>query len=218
MAAARRLPIITHWIADSGAVMKVLRCCALALALAAGTAVAETAYVTDILRLGLHAAQDTSDQPFQTLVSGAELEVLERVPNYALVRTLEGRQGWVKSAYLVDEKPARLVVSETQVELDRVRAEAVRAESARATAEAEISALLNDTESKVGNVVSMETTIAALSAENEMYEARLETYRGAVPLTWAAVALAVALIGGFFLGLWALDAYVRRRHGGFRVY
>ena len=75
---------------------------------------AETAYVTDILRLGLHEAQDTSDRPFQTLVSGAELEVLQRVTNFAEVRTTDGRQGWVKSAYLVTDKPAQLIVAETR--------------------------------------------------------------------------------------------------------
>ena len=198
--------------------MDRIRSCALALALVAANASAETAYVTDLLRLGLHAAQDTSDQPFQTLVSGTELEVLQRVPNFARVRTQEGREGWVKSAYLVDEKPARLIVSETEAELDRVRAEAVRADNARSAAEAEMAALLSDTESKVGKVISMESSIERLSAENEVYAARLETYRGAVPLSWAAAAFGVALVGGFCLGLWALDTYVRRRHGGFRVY
>ena len=198
--------------------MDSIRSCALALALVAVNASAETAYVTDLLRLGLHAAQDTSDQPFQTLVSGAELEVLQRVPNFAHVRTQEGREGWVKSAYLVDEKPARLIVAEKEAELDRLRAEAVRAENARAAAEAEMAALLTDTESKVGKVVSMEKSIATLSEENEVYAARLETYRGAVPLSWAGAAFGVALLGGFSLGLWVLDAYVRKRHGGFRVY
>lgn len=198
--------------------MKRLRSCALALTLVAGTAAADTAYVTDLLRLGLHAAQNTSDQPFQTLVSGTELEVLDRIPNYAHVRTGEGREGWVKSAYLVDEKPARLIVSEMQAALDRMRAEGARAENARAAAESELSALLNDADSKVGKVASMESELTELRAENDDYAARLETYRSAVPLTWAGAAFAVALFGGFFLGLWVLDVYMRRRHGGFRVY
>ena len=70
-------------------------------------AAAETAYVTDSLRLGLHHAEDTSDSPFQNLVSGAALEVLERTPSYAHVRTAEGQEGWVKSAYLVAQEAGR---------------------------------------------------------------------------------------------------------------
>ena len=71
---------------------------------------AETAYVTDNLRLGLHAAEDTSDRAFRFLESGQAMEVLSRNRNYANVRLPDGTEGWVKSAYLVEEKPAKLIV------------------------------------------------------------------------------------------------------------
>ena len=80
-------------------------------------AVAETAYVTDNLRLGLHQAADTSDRAFRTLDSGQELEILTRDRNYAHVSLPDGVQGYVKAAYLVDEKPAKLIVAETQAEV-----------------------------------------------------------------------------------------------------
>ena len=35
---------------------------------------------------------------------------------------------------------------------------------------------------------------------------------------WSKVALAVTLVGGVAAGLWWLDALIRRRHGGFRIY
>lgn len=179
---------------------------------------AETAYVTDILRLGLHAAQDTSDRPFQTLVSGAELEVLQRITNFAEVKTADGRQGWVKSAYLVTDKPAQLIVAETQAALEGVRQELTVEQQARIGAEAELHDLMTNAESRLGQVVAMETQITELDARNSELEAQLETYRSVVPLRWAASAVIASLLGGFFLGLWALDAYVRHRHGGFRVY
>jgi hypothetical protein len=47
-----------------------------ALGLVPGLVGAETAYVTDMLRLGIHNASDTSDRPFDNLVSGTALEVL----------------------------------------------------------------------------------------------------------------------------------------------
>src|SRR5690606_12848920 len=64
-------------------------------------AAAETAYVTDLLQLGLHQASDTSDRPFANLPSGTRLEVLERKTHYARVRTDGGDEGWVKAAYIV---------------------------------------------------------------------------------------------------------------------
>ena len=86
-------------------------------------ALAETAYVTDNLRLGLHQAEDTSDRAFQTLESGQELEILSRTTNYAHVSLPDGTRGYVKAAYLVDEKPAKLIVAETQAEVDRLQGE-----------------------------------------------------------------------------------------------
>jgi len=178
----------------------------------------ETAYVTDILRLGLHKAQDTSDQPIQTLMSGAELEVLRRIPNFAEVVTQDGRQGWVKSAFLVADKPAQLIVAETQAELESAHAALAAEEQARIAAETELNRLINDSESKLGQTISMSARIAELERLNAELETQLETYRSVVPFEWAASAVVASLLGGFFLGLWSLDAYIRHRHGGFRVY
>ena len=198
--------------------MKTPAFCGLLLLASLQLAHAETAYVTDILRLGLHEAQDTSDRPFQTLVSGAELEVLQRVTNFAEVRTSDGRQGWVKSAYLVTDKPAQLIVAETQAALDAAQEELVAEQQVRVATEAELHELLNSAESRLGQAVALESRAEELTARNAELEARLDSYRSVVPFGWAATAVVASLLGGFFLGLWALDAYVRHRHGGFRVY
>ena len=71
------------------------------LALTAGIASAQdTFYITDILQLGLHRAEDTSDSPFRNLVSGTEVTVIERIPNFARVRTADGDEGWVDQAQM----------------------------------------------------------------------------------------------------------------------
>src|SRR5690606_14220547 len=93
----------------------------LLLLLGAAAARAETLYVTDMLRLGLHRASDTSDSPFTTLVSGTALEVLERTTYYARVRTPDGTEGWVKATYLVAEPPARARLHELEAEVERLK-------------------------------------------------------------------------------------------------
>lgn len=178
----------------------------------------ETVYVTDILRLGIHRAQDTSDRPFQNLVSGTELTVLERVPNYARVRTSDGQEGWVKSAFLVTEKPAQLIVAEVQAELEQVRAELAAAKEAKRTAEAEAARIASEVQDDISSAEAIRGTLARLQQENEAYEQRIELYRGAVPWPWVLGATLVALVGGFIGGIWWLDASIRRRYGGFRVY
>lgn len=181
-------------------------------------ATAETAYVTDVLRLGLHNARDTSDRPFENLVSGAELEILERIPNYARVRTSEGALGWVKSAYLVSEKPAQLRVAEVEAELERMRAELGAAREAQRQAEDAALQLRREHAATASSADAIEDTLGRLKQENESYERQLDSYRGALPLKWVAAALVVTLLAGFAAGWWWLDAAIRRRHGGFRVW
>ena len=198
--------------------MKQLFLLAAGCALWVGSASAETAYVTDILRLGLYTAQDTSDSPFQNLVSGTELEVLQRVPNYAEVRTPDGAQGWVKSAFLVADKPAQLIVQETKAQLAALKAELANAEAARVRAEQETERVIRETAELVGTTDSIQATMAQLNEENDEYVARLEAYRSSVPLSWAAATLVVTFFAGVLFGVWGLDAYIRHRHGGFRIY
>lgn len=185
---------------------------------ATATAAAETLYVTDILRLGLHHAEDTSDQPFENLVSGAPLEIIEKKGNYAHVRTADGQEGWVKSAYLVSEKPAQLRVAELEDELARLRNEFAEARSARLVAEEEAGRLNKQVAASSDSADAIQETLGRLKTENQSYAARLERYRGSLPLPWVGAALLVALVAGFLAGLWWLDALIRRRHGGFRIY
>jgi SH3 domain protein len=198
-----------------------MRHCAIAcLVLGAWTAgaTAETVYVTDSLRLGLHQAPDTSDRPFENLVSGTAVEVVERNPSYARVRLLDGREGWVKAAFLVTEKPAAARVLELEATLGSFETAAATAKTAQAAAEEELAGLRAELQATTGSAETIEETIARLERDNLAHAERLEAYRHALPILWVIPAILVALVAGFFVGLWWLDAWIRRRHGGFRVY
>jgi SH3 domain protein len=190
----------------------------LALGAWAGVAGAETVYVTDSLRLGLHAAPDTSDRPFENLVSGTAVEVLERNPSYARVRLADGREGWVKAAFLVAEKPAAARVLELEASIGGFEHAAAAAKSAQAAAEVDLASLRSELQATTGSAESIQETIERLQRENRAHEERLDAYRYTLPLAWVIPAVVVTLVGGFLLGLWWLDAWIRRRHGGFRVY
>ena len=183
-----------------------------------GAVAAETAYVTDSLRLGLHAASDTSDRPFETLLSGTAVEVLERTTNYARVKLGDGREGWVKAAYLVTEKPAALRVVELESEIETLEGAVAEAKTSQATAQHELARLTAELTGKAGAAETIQETIERLEAENRAYQERVEKYRYMLPLMWVMPALVVTLVAGFLAGLWWLDALIRRRHGGFRVY
>ena len=104
-------------------------------------AAAETGYVTDRLMLGLHQAEDTSDRPFRSLESGTRFEVLSRDRLYAHVRLEDGTEGYVKAAYVVYEPPAKLIVNQSQAQVERLTAELEEAKAAFAEPAAVIDSL-----------------------------------------------------------------------------
>jgi SH3 domain protein len=191
----------------------------LALSLCACTAAdAETAYVTDSLRLGIHAASDTNDRPFDSLISGTPMEVLDRTTNYARVRLTDGREGWVKAMYLETEKPPAARILELEGEVASMTGAVAAAKAAQARAEQELGKLTSQLQATTGSSEAVQDTLARLKSENEAYGDRLDAYRYSLPLRWIAVAVLIALTAGFLSGVWWLDALIRRRHGGFRVY
>jgi SH3 domain protein len=181
-------------------------------------AAADTAYVTDNLRLGLHQAEDTSDRAFRYLESGQAMEILIRDRNYANVRLPDGTEGWVKSAYLVDEKPARLIVAETTEERDRLASELEQARAAFAEPAATIDELRSQAGQLSTELEDARLQITALREENASIQGLKEQYRGSVPLQWVGGVILVCLIAGFLVGLWWVDHRSRRRHGGIRIY
>ncbi len=188
------------------------------LALLPLAAMAETAYVTDNLRLGIHEAADTSGRAFKMLESGQEMDILTRDRNYANVRLPDGTEGWVKNAYLVDDKPAKLIVAETIAERDSLIAELAATKESFAAPAATIDALRSDAAQFDAQLAEANTAIEELKGQNASYQGLKEEYKGSLPLTWVAAATLVCLIAGFLLAMWWADRSSRRRHGGFRVY
>ena len=151
-------------------------------------------------------------------MSGTELEVLESTTNFARVRAADGQEGWVKSAYLVAEKPAQLRVAETEAALEAIRLELDLARSAKIAAEQQLDQVTQHVDSVAASSGAVESTLTRLKAENADFEQRLEIYRGSIPISWVLGALVVVLCAGFAAGIAWVDYTSRRRHGGFRVY
>lgn len=181
-------------------------------------AAAETAYITDNLRLGLHQAADTSDRAFRTLESGQELEILSRDRNYAHVQLPEGVRGYVKAAYLVFDPPAKLIVSQTMAERDDLAARLEQLRAQFAGPAATISALEEQQAELKGQLDVANARLIDLDEQNDDLRSRQDQYKHSLPLVWVAGAIGVCLIGGFMLGLWWVDQQSRRRHGGIRIY
>ena len=180
--------------------------------------VADTVYVTDNLRLGLYEAPDTSGRPFRMLESGQGMEVLTRDRNYANVQMPNGTEGWVKSAYLVSDKPAKLIVAETMAERDALAAELEEMRLAFAAPAETISNLQSEATDLASKLQSSESLVEELEEQNAGFKGLKNQYKGSLPVNWVAAAIGVCLLGGFLFGIWWVDRRSRIRHGGIRIY
>jgi len=188
------------------------------LALLPMLSAAETGYVTDRLVLGLHQAEDTSDRAFRSLESGQEFEVLSRDRLYARIQLPDGTQGYVKAAYLVYDKPAKLIVSQTQAEVERLTAELEESRRAFAEPAAVIDKLKADAAALQDDLDTNRVRVEELEKENAAYQSRAARYQYSLPVSWVGGAIGVCLIAGFLFGLWWVDHRSRKRHGGIRIY
>ena len=182
-----------------------------------GVVGAETAYVTDQLRLGVHAAPDTSDRAFVNLESGDSLEILEQTQFYARVRLPDGREGWVRSTFLVDEEPARYRIQKVEEERDRYSAELEALKNQMAKRDEIVNKLESDLANSADAQQAERDELAELRSSNRELNETLEAYRFSVPGVWFLVGLVLALVLGFLGGQKWLDRLSRRRHGGFVI-
>jgi len=181
-------------------------------------AFAETVYVTDNLRLGLHQASDTSDRAFRTLESGQALEIISRDRNYANVRLPDGVEGFVKAAYLVEEKPAKLIVAETQAANDALQKELADTKAAFAAPAATIASLEAQLAETRETAQASTAQVEELTAQVSDFRGRQDAFKYSMPIKWVGGAMFVCLLAGFLAGLWWVDRASRKRHGGIRIY
>jgi SH3 domain protein len=83
-----------------------------ATVLASLSAQAQTYYITDKVLVGVYEEANGESNLLTTLPSGTPLEVLERNGSFTRVRSPDGSSGWIEGSYMIEHKPAQLVVLE----------------------------------------------------------------------------------------------------------
>jgi SH3 domain protein len=193
-------------------------CLAISSGFIAGIAAAETVYVTDKLRLGVHAAADTSDRAFTNLDSGDAMEVLERRGSYARVRLEDGREGWVRTVFLVSEEPARRRLSKLETERDALARKLTELAASTDKSGDQLSQLQTAAaKARQGQRVA-ESQLAIARRENQELRDQLSPDQLTLSLFIGLGAGLGLLLLGFLLAWWWFDRRSRQRHGGLRVY
>lgn len=181
-------------------------------------AAAETAYVTDNLRLSMWETADLAGNRVDTLVSGQEFEVLSRNAQTALVELPDGTQGYVSAGYIVTVEPARLIVDRTLAENSRLVAELDEMRQSFAEPQALVDTLRQETVDLQGTIDGNAARMTKLEEENQSHLRKASQYQYSLPYNWVGGAILLCLLAGFLGGLWWFDRQSRRRHGGIRVY
>jgi SH3 domain protein len=205
--------------------------CLLAAVLPFATAVAETAYVSDKLVIGVYTTASTDGERLAQLLTGDTVEVLSRELEYSQVRLEDGREGWIKNSYLSDDPPAAARIPALQAEIQKLKAAAEKntqaaSQSAAETKKtAELQKALDGARAQLAAraqaPASASTTQAAGAAPEEALSiepigADLAYRRKA--WIWGIVVALFTFGVGFGVGWFLLDRKIRARYGGLRVY
>ncbi len=120
---------------------------------------AETVYVIDELKIGLHEDR-TIDSPIIKLVpSGTSLSVIERDNDLIHVQEAGGAKGWINSKYIVVEKPGKSRITELEKDNEALKQEIAQLKTTTTTtpaneteAQKELEQQLNSERLKAGDL------------------------------------------------------------------
>ena len=197
--------------------------------------VQEVMYVTDKLRLSLYKSPDSNSGIMKLLISGDELDILEKSGPYSRVRTSENLIGWVKNGFLVSTKTSNLLLEQ---ELQKNRDLQQRIERFSDTEalirdyEDSISRMQADLDGLQQQLEQSQASNQQLNDDKQQLENRLQELLnpghgmdlrelGERALRYwyiiAAMVLILILIG-FLVGKLIVESQVRRRFQGVKVW
>jgi len=107
---------------------------------------AETVYVIDNIKVGIHQEASIDSPVIQLIPTGSKLNVIERAGDLVQIETEEGVKGWVGLKYVMDEVPARTIVDQVRAESEKIKAELEKAKQQLKTL-----AQSSNTTAKTGN-------------------------------------------------------------------
>ncbi len=211
----------------------------------AAAASAEDGYVTDRLLLGMYADANTSSERIKVLVSGEAVEILERKGAFAQVILDDATTGWVKSAFIVSDPPAKLLVAglegqkkaleqelirlrnqlnaskpETDAEINQLKEKLIQTQQQFAQAQKTLDQQAKELE-KIGQAAQQDKVAQALP-NTQVQQAKparaLSVDQAGADYRWFYLAFAVAaFIAGLVLGMRLVKKRLSKRFPGFAL-
>lgn len=186
---------------------KLFTCFSLVLGISF-SAMAETAYVSDNLRVGVRPEPDNTSAPTGVVKTGMKLEVLDSQQGYLQIKTDDGLTGWIKKIYVIEKAPAIIKLQQSQKKYDQQDAQMKELQTT-------ISALQSTNSSLTEQVEELKEDRSRL----QLLQAKSIRSQQDDKSSWAwwLVALLLLTTGGFFAGMQWSRHQVMKRLGGLRV-
>jgi len=207
---------------------------------------AEIAYVTDEVNIGLH-KEPTNESPIIKLVpSGTELNIIERENDLIHVEEPEGVRGWVHTQNVLNNKPGKTKINELEItnkELHK-KIETLEKGSTKLISQEDLEQKLNserlkvgelqveltNIKSRVGNTQTSDKLLADIEQLKSVNKQLIDQFESvginrenslsSIEPQKEPLSFSIFLIifiFGIAGGILILDYINRRRHGGFRV-
>jgi len=201
----------------------------------------EFAYVTDSLQLRVYTSSNDSSEILQSIESGDSVEVFESENGFSKVTTLDGTVGWVKSAFLVTDPPAKLLyysVGEKNKELE-AEIEALKSEVQNNSS---VSTPTGSSDEDLNQIKELQAQLSQQQQNNQALQKQLDEKaaargKGGQTFTdtytvvdknlfkqiisskkwWFVGATAALLLAGLLLGVKISAWRLRKRLHGFRI-
>lgn len=180
----------------------------LTLGAVSASALAETVYVNDILRVGVRDTPTSSGVPHAVVITGMRLQVLEHSGAYIKIRSDKGVEGWIKSTYVTPNKPATLQLADLQAQQKKLEAKLTSQAKLIEQGDAKAKAMSQELQKlKQGNARLHKRLGVVRQTRSQRDDHYLAIGGGLILLT----------IGGFVAGAAWHRKMAMRRLGGLRV-
>lgn len=176
------------------------------LLLLSGTALAETAYVSDTLRVGVRPAPDNQAAPIGVVKTGMRLNVLETTNGFVRITTEDNLEGWIRKNYVVQTPPAMIKLQALQQQQGTLEGKLLTLEENNQVLQ-EANRVLN-------------TRVDQLSTERSQWQlAQARATLGSSEIRWYWWLLGILIVAGagFYSGISWYRLLIMKRLGGLRV-
>ncbi|HMB14854.1 MAG TPA: TIGR04211 family SH3 domain-containing protein [Pelovirga sp.] len=146
--------------------LKLIFLVSLLAVLLAGTATAETRYISDTLVVTVRNNTSNDYQVLERLISNTPVTILAEQGNFYQVRTPDGSEGYVLQQYITADPPKTLIIEQLQTQIAALE-EDYRQLQARYT---ELQDVNEDAVENTNLVIQLEETRTNLKQMTEQYE------------------------------------------------